>query len=86
MPDGNYELTLLFAELDTKPENERVFDVSVNEQKVIEDLNIAKRYGANRAVFIRCDLKAEIEKGICVDFNAVKGETILNGISLRKVY
>ena len=86
VPDGNYELTLLFAELDTKPENERVFDVSVNEQKVIEDLNIAKRYGANRAVFIRCDLKAEIEKGICVDFNAVKGETILNGISLRKVY
>lgn len=86
VPEGDYELTLLFAETDHgQTADERTFDVSVNGRKVLEELNLSKRYGTNRAVRIRFDVSVK-EEGISVDFIPLKGEAVLNGIALRKVY
>lgn len=86
VPEGDYELTLLFAETDTRQQAmERTFDVCLNGRKVLEDFCPAVQYGIERAVSIRLDTSIE-DKGLSVDFVPRKGETILNGIVLRRVY
>ena len=86
VPEGDYELTLLFAETDIRQQAmERSFDVFLNGCKVLESFCPAVQYGVEQAVSIRWDVSVE-NKGLSVDFVSRKGETILNGIVLRKVY
>ncbi|MDR0371896.1 MAG: DUF4982 domain-containing protein [Prevotellaceae bacterium] len=84
--EGNYEITLLFAELNDKKENKRVFDVAINGTTVLENLNVAQQYGIREAVAIRFDVTVDDSNGISVDFTPKEGETMLNGIVCRKVY
>ena len=62
VPDGNYRLTLLFAELDRASQADRSF------------------------VSISYDVCSEEGQGIRVDFPVRRGEAVLNGIMLRRVY
>jgi len=83
VPNGTYELSLLFAELKTK--NENIMDVVVNNKTLWSSLNIKKLYGNNRGVAKRFLITVEDNKGVTVDFKALKGKTRLSGIKLRKV-
>lgn len=86
VPKGEYELTLLFAETDTRQQAmERAFDICLNGRKVLEDFCPARQYGTERAVSIRWDIPVK-DKGLFVDFIPRKGETILNAIVLRRGY
>jgi beta-galactosidase len=100
VPDGAYELTLLFAETDPnkkaviydigankneeKKAPERVFSVLVNNEPFLQHLNLASQHGYNQAVFKQCNVTAKNGSGIVVGFIPEKDNPILNGIKLRK--
>ena len=100
--DGQYEVSLLFAEIFEdahlreylkREESEtaerdwkRVFDIFVNGQKVMGSLNLKQTYGGNRAVCKKIIVYAEDGKGLQIDFGKIKSVPILSGIKIRRVY
>jgi beta-galactosidase len=83
VPNGTYELSLLMAELKTKDEN--VMDILANGKKIWSNLNLKQTYGGDRGVAKRFLITIEDDKGLTIDFKAIKGKTRLSGIKLRKV-
>ncbi|MFZ4582938.1 MAG: malectin domain-containing carbohydrate-binding protein, partial [Paludibacter sp.] len=102
VPNGDYEVTLYFAEILSKRDREkllnlltsdkdetlttRIFNVSINENKVIENLNIAKSYGESRPVVIKFPTSVNNDNGIKIDLQAIKGDPVINAIEVRLVY
>lgn len=102
VPDGEYTVSLYFAELmsdsakvlvynlgdDAIAESigERVFSVSINNTEVLHHLNIAKEYGKLQAIIRKFSVYAKDGQGICVDFHSVKGEPILNAVRVYRNY
>ncbi|MEO6733642.1 MAG: glycoside hydrolase family 2 TIM barrel-domain containing protein [Ferruginibacter sp.] len=101
VPNGEYEITLHFAELlipakgddlaynlgfGPRPEEfkERSFNVSVNNKDVLSGLNNAEYLQPERALATKHLVTVNNNEGITVSFKAIKGETILNGIQLKK--
>jgi len=98
--DGEYEVELRFNEPNTKPDQifydvsqeivnaemlqKRVFDVYLNNQLALADLNIAKQYGVNTAVYFKYDVVAGKNGGIAIRFVPKKGKTIISGIRIIK--
>jgi beta-galactosidase len=102
VPDGNYEITLHFAELLTPVRSgdlifniggrgqrdefvERSFNVSVNGNEVLSGLSNNEYLQPEQAVATKIVVRAGNDKGITIDFKALKGESILNGIQIRRV-
>jgi beta-galactosidase len=65
---------------------DRAFNVLINGQKVIENLNNKAELEPETAISYTFETEARDIKGITVSFEPLKGETILNGIQLRKIY
>lgn len=103
VPDGKYEVNLLFAELLSKQEREalpynlntstqkdtvsdRSFDVSINGQKVLENLDDSNYLEPTRAFSTRVTINVTGGKGIDVSFKPIKGEAILNGIQVKRMF
>jgi beta-galactosidase len=103
VPDGKYQVTLLFAELLSnkagqasvydlnntaqKEENAgRSFDVFINGVKVAEGLGDANYLEPESAFSIRYTIDVANGKGIDVGFKAIKGESILNGIQVKRIF
>lgn len=105
VPDGKYEVILLFAELlsaairDANIYNldngksvpptkmaERTFDVLINQQKVIEHLSNKNYLIPETAYSTKIMVDVKNKQGIVIDFKPIKGETILNGLQVRKVF
>ncbi len=84
VPKGNYEVTLLFTEFDKNAD--RVFDVLLNGNVVLQDFNVLKQYGQNIAISKQFTASVADENGLIISFNAKKGKAILNGIIVRKVF
>ncbi|MDX9747896.1 MAG: glycoside hydrolase family 2 TIM barrel-domain containing protein [Paludibacter sp.] len=96
VPDGEYTVSLYFAEIISvspkvlvynlgddplaEEKNERVFDVYINEQQVIHELNIAKEAGDHRAIIRKFIVQAKDGTGINIRFDALKGEAVLNAL------
>jgi beta-galactosidase len=83
VPDGDYELDLLFAEPDAKP-GERVFDVEANGASIARGLDLSARHGIARAATYTTRVSASGGNGIAVRFTAVKGKAILNALYVRR--
>lgn len=105
VPDGVYEVTLLFAELLTKEQQQKLvynldstvaenkpelqgrnFDVAVNGLTVISNLSGENYLKPIEAYSTKTTVTVKDGKGINVTFTARQGETILNGIQIRKIY
>jgi len=105
VPDGEYEITLHFAELELAPPAEqlaynldagakaagpapatRAFDVLLNGQLVLPALGSANYLRPVQAASFKLPAAARRGQGLRIDFRAVAGETILNGIQVRRVY
>ncbi|KAK4398260.1 Kinesin-like protein KIN-14Q [Sesamum angolense] len=84
---GTYIIELYFAEIvfTEGPPGMRVFDVFLQEQKVISCLDIYARVGANMPLVIS-DLKTYIsqDEGLSIRFEGVTGSPIVSGIFVRK--
>ena len=103
VPDGKYQVTLLFAELLSDKERQasvydlnssvqkeenagRSFDVFINGAKVAEGLGDDNYLEPERAFSIRYTIDVTDGRGMDVSFKAIKGESILNGIQVKRVF
>ncbi len=103
VPDGKYQVTLLFAELLSIKEQEglvynlnntdqkeeapnRSFDVFINGEKILEGLGDNNYLEPERAFSVRYTIDVVNGKGIDVGFKSLKGESILNGIQVKKIF
>lgn len=100
VPDGNYELTLCFAELEGVAAQDlaynlstsnakdtarpRIFDVLVNGKTVLQHFDMAAQYGRATAVRKTFQVTAAQGRGIVVSFGKIEGEPVLNAIQLIK--
>ena len=102
VPDGDYEITLLFAELLSNIKHEtlvynldnskakedtvtRSFDVLINGEPFISHLGNDNYLQPEQAYSTKTRWHVSNGKGITLDFKASKGETILNGVQVRKL-
>lgn len=102
VPNGEYELTLHFSELlggpvkelaynldpgdRIEPSGQRVFDVLVNNEIVLEHFNLTAQYGPAAAVSRTVKVSAKDNKGIEVLFKSIEGDPVLNALQLKKLY
>ncbi|MBD1937756.1 glycoside hydrolase family 2 TIM barrel-domain containing protein [Microcoleus sp. FACHB-68] len=85
VPDGEYEIELLFAERLLKEANQRVFNVKINNQILLDNLDLFKQYGMFQAVNQTFKLKAVEGKGIEIQLIAGIGEPVMSGIRVRRL-
>ncbi|KGO85285.1 hypothetical protein Q765_16820 [Flavobacterium rivuli WB 3.3-2 = DSM 21788] len=105
VPDGVYEVTLHFAELLTKEQQEKLvynldksavaqknsftgrsFDVIINGFTILENLSNENYLVPIQAYNTKITVTVKDVKGITIDFKTNRGEAILNGLQLRKIY
>ncbi len=65
---------------------ERSFNVSINGKEVLSGLSNSEYLQPQRAVATKHTVIITNNSGITVDFKALKGETILNGIQVKKIH
>ena len=65
--------------------SDRVFNVRFNGDYVEQNLNLTAQFGAERAVSKKYEIIVSNGKGITIDFEAVKGEAVLNTLQIRKI-
>jgi beta-galactosidase len=78
VPDGNYEVELLFAETKFEQPGKRVFSVKINGKTVIENLDVAATAKPRHAFDRKFTTAAN--GGLTVEFVPVVGEPVLSGI------
>ena len=84
IPDGNYKVELSFIETEKIQPGDRVFDVSINGERLINHLDLAAEYGfciADKKTFI---VKAANGEGLDISFNPIKGKPIFSGLKIIK--
>ncbi len=62
--------------------NPREFDILINGQEAIKNLNLEQSYGSFRAVSFDFQVAVENEDGLTVDFNTISGKALLSGIRI----
>jgi len=103
VPDGKYEVNLLFAELLSRGERQslannlgnagqkeeapnRSFDIFINGDQVAEGLGDDNYLEPERAYSVRYTVAVTGGTGIDIHFKALKGESILNGLQVKKIF
>jgi beta-galactosidase len=84
MPDGQYEIELFFAEPEFHEIGKRVFDVTINNSKVLTDFDLNKEASYCEAVLKKYSIMVKYNQGIEIKFDSKKGKAILNGIAIRR--
>lgn len=83
VPDGTYDVRLLFVEMEHAQPRRRVFDVAVNDQYVFRGLDLAAAYGRHVAVARTVLAHADGGAGIAIRLEPVIGEATISGILLE---
>jgi len=95
VPAGKYQLELFFTEPFSKNElknstrtgaaedGERIFNVLINQQTVIENMNLAAEIGHQTASIRSFDI--DTESGIIIQLVPVRGKPVLSGIRINKL-
>ncbi len=84
LPEGNYAVTLCFAEPQRLKKGDRVFDIFINDVRSCNDLDLTAAYGFAVAVQKTFVANATGSKGITIHFAAKKGTPLLNAIKIDK--
>ena len=80
VPDGLYNVTLMFAENQVTSGGQRIFHATVEDREVSRNVDVLVRAGANAAYTILAD-SVEVSDGILeVHLMSVVGETMLSGL------
>ncbi|MEO7309584.1 MAG: glycoside hydrolase family 2 TIM barrel-domain containing protein [Chitinophagaceae bacterium] len=85
VPDGQYQVTLRFAEPFRIKTGDRVFNVTINGVPALRDFDIAAAIGIQRAVNKSFIAQAVTGNGLTIQFEAIKGNAILNAIKIRRL-
>ncbi len=83
IPNGRYQVVLLFSEHEAQSPGQRVFDVLVNGQTVGNQLDIFKEAGAATLLEKETTLTVSDEKVDIRFANITAGEAMINGIELH---
>ncbi|WP_316796520.1 glycoside hydrolase family 2 TIM barrel-domain containing protein [Pedobacter agri] len=86
---GEAKETLAYnLENNTKKEIEqrRIFNVLINDEMFMENVDLATDYGYATAVEKKTRVTVFGKKGITISFNNLVGKAVLNAIQLRKIY
>jgi beta-galactosidase len=86
VPDGAYALTLCFAEPLKLKTGDRVFDLRINGKTVLNDFDLTASYGFAVAAKKTFVVNAEKGEGINIQFDAKKGNALLNGIKIERQF
>lgn len=81
--NGIYKVILYFIENEKIGLGERVFDVSINNTKVIEKMDITKEVGFCYGIEKTFEVVVKNNE-IVIDFNAISGKAILSGLKMTK--
>ncbi|HRO27045.1 MAG TPA: malectin domain-containing carbohydrate-binding protein, partial [Luteimonas sp.] len=84
VPDGEYQLQLGFVEVEHDAPGERVFDVLVNGEPLLRDLDLAASKGRYEAVEYTASVRARDGGGVVVALPAKAGESTISTLRLRK--
>jgi beta-galactosidase len=80
---GRYEVELCFAETEKLAPGNRIFDVYINDAKVMDRVDLVKDNGF--AVASKHKFIVETDKGLYIRFDALKGKAVLNGLKVKKL-
>jgi hypothetical protein len=81
-PQTSYKVNLYFSELENKKEGERVFNVSLQGNKVLENFDIISQTGKLNKELVKTFSGIQAGNTLVIDMEPVKGNTILSGIEL----
>jgi len=81
-PESLYRINLYFSELQNKNPGERVFNVKLQNDSVLENFDIAHETGKSDKEIIKTFSGIRAGKSLRIDMIPVKGNTILSGIEL----
>lgn len=84
LPNGLYAVTLKFAEPDFSTIGERLFDIYLEGQVVVTNLDLAKEAGQFTAYDILIDNVAVSDGALSIHFRSVKDFAVLNGLYIEK--
>lgn len=84
VPDGDYEVELVFIEPRHRVPGERVFDVAINGKTVLPGLDLAARTGFGVATPITLTATARNGAGLEITFHAIRGQPVLSGVRVRR--
>lgn len=97
VPDGVYEIGFYFTEPFSKDERknivrtgvsaegQRVFDVSVNGEKLIDSLNLADSYGEQTTVVKTLVVNVRNHEGLEILLSPQKGQGVISGLKVKKI-
>ena len=81
-PKAIYTVSLYFSELEEMKEGERVFDVSLQGSKVLENFDIMSQTGKSNKEIIKTFKGIQADSILKIEMEPIKGNTILSGIEL----
>jgi beta-galactosidase len=84
-PVGEYEIEMRFAEPKFKEIGQRIFDVKINGETKIEKLDLVKEAGFSTAFTKQFRVLAKENKGIEINFTAIKDLPIISGLRIRRL-
>ena len=80
----SYEVRLYFSELENKKKGERVFDVIIQNNKVLDNFDIVNEAGKVNKEIIKTFTGITAGKTLTIEMYPEKGNTILSGIELSE--
>ncbi len=65
---------------------ERIFNVDINGQRVLNNFDMAGQIGVERGIIKKFNVNVKDEEGLSIRFESVKGQTALNAIRVYRMY
>lgn len=82
--DVLYTVNIHFSELEDKKPGDRIFNISVQGQEMIKNLDIVKEAGVSNKELIKTFTGIRAGKELRIDLTPLKGNTIISGIEIIK--
>jgi beta-galactosidase len=82
VPDGDYEVELLFAETKNVLPGKRVFDIAINGHRVFGNVDLAATVGRDHAEIK--NVITGVTGGLSITFRATVGQPVLSGVRILK--
>jgi len=80
--DESYQVNLYFSELENLHKGERVFDVAIQEKKVLENFDIISETGKQDKEIVKSFSGINAGNTLTINMSPKKGNTILSGIEI----
>jgi hypothetical protein len=82
VPEASYKVNLYFSELENKKSGERVFNIKLQDRRVLENFDVVKETGKTDQQVIKSFSGIKAGKTMKIDLEPVNGNTILSGVEL----